>query len=188
MTIRTDHQPILEDLSSLVDNELDAGRSRFLVQRLENDQELADRWERYHLAGDCLRRRDLLLAANDLGDRVARALAQEPAPGRPSTGLVNRWTGGIALAASVALAVSLVFTAPTPEAPVGPVATVGSERPVDAAASVISDAEFEAYMIRHNNALRQNGLEGFAPFVDLVTSAGAESAVLRSRNGLTELR
>ena len=181
-------QSILEDLSSLVDNELAPDRSRFLVQRLENDLELADRWERYHLAGDCLRRRELALAANDLSERVARAVADEPAPGRPSAGIVNRWTGGVALAASVALAVALVVTVPSPDVPIGANAVSGSGTPTSDAAQTISDAEFEEYLIRHNNALRQNGIEGFAPFVDLVTSAGAESAVVRARNGLTELR
>lgn len=179
----------LEDLSSLIDAELAADRRRFLLKRLETDADLAACWERYHLAGDCLRRRPIALAGREFGAKVTAAIAEEPTPRAVTGSPLRGWAGGLALAASVTLATLLVFTLPES-------GRDSSGQPVVAQAGsgagevevTITEAEFEAYLIRHNNALRERGLEGFVPFVDLVTSAGAESAVQRARNGVTELR
>ena len=190
--------PVLfEELSSLIDAELPSDRRRFMLRRLSADAGLGHAWERYHLIGDCLRQRITAPADAGLRERIAVEIARQPtsikAINRP--GRVRDWVSGAAVAASLALSLSLVLIRPDvdPDA-ADPVArsarsarSAGADSLAPSAAS-ISEAEFEAYLIRHNNALRESGLEGFAPFVDLVTSAGTDSAIERARNGATELR
>lgn len=110
-------------LSALVDGELDAQASRFLLRRLDNDAELRSSWDRFHVAGNCLRRTPMLLLPDGFAERVSAALDAEQAP-RRGIGAVARWTGGAAVAASVAL-LALLAARPTPE-PAAPVPTIAS--------------------------------------------------------------
>lgn len=104
MTTEHVHDPVQEDLSALVDGELDRNRTAFLMRRLEHDAALRARFGRYQLVGDCLRGRSGLPVAGDgLATRIARAVAAEPRPGRPlpwRTGL--QWAAGFFTAAIVA--------------------------------------------------------------------------------------
>jgi anti-sigma factor RsiW len=98
-----------EELSAFMDGELDAERSRFLMQRLAHDGELRARWERWQLQSGAMRRMAQPLPAG-FADRVAKAIEAQPAVSRPmSRGL--RWAGGAALAASLAVAATFVFDA-----------------------------------------------------------------------------
>lgn len=181
-----DSPSLRADLSALIDDELGTEGRRFLLSRLGHDNDLNSVWERYHLAGDCLRRQRIVPVASGFADRIARAVAAEPVPADsrllPGAGL-------LALAASLALALLLVLAIPQPPRSTPPAP------PPDAAASApaaehgtVTDAEFEAYLVRHHDALRQRGLDGFVPFVDLVAGAGSEAALEQARRGVTELR
>lgn len=97
-------------LSSLVDGELAADEARFMLRRIEHDAELAACQERWQLLGDALRGQACAPAPVDFSSRVRQAIAVD-APGgrsevpvaRPVTrGSWRRWSGGAALAASVA--------------------------------------------------------------------------------------
>ena len=96
-----------QQLSALVDGELAADESRFLLRRLEHDEELSGCHERWQLLGDVLRGAGCAPAPADFVTRVREAMASEPSPlvehasNRGRTGL--RWSGGIAMAASVAV-------------------------------------------------------------------------------------
>ena len=89
-----------EQLSALADDELPRRELPLLWQRIATDPELAARWARYHLVGDALR--------GDLPDevrpgfaaRVARALADEPAPSAARQW--GRQLAGVAAALAVA--------------------------------------------------------------------------------------
>lgn len=98
-------------LSALVDGELAAPASRFLLKRLEHDAVLRRRWASYHLAGACMRHAPLALMPDGFAERVSAALAAERAP-RRALGGVARWTGGAAVAASVALLALLAARTP----------------------------------------------------------------------------
>ncbi|WP_417616002.1 sigma-E factor negative regulatory protein [Oceanisphaera sp.] len=65
-----------EQISALVDGEI---QDRVLLEQLSNDQELADAFGRYHLYGDALRNELPSQVQLDLSDRIAVALADEPA-------------------------------------------------------------------------------------------------------------
>ncbi|WP_184629772.1 RseA family anti-sigma factor [Xanthomonas arboricola] len=94
-----------QQLSALVDGELSADESRFLLRRLAHDEELAGCHERWQLCGDVLRGAASAPAPLDFAARVRSAIADEPVPqAQPSTRPAARWRwgGGAAIAASVA--------------------------------------------------------------------------------------
>lgn len=99
-----------EALSALLDGELGGEERGLLLDRLESDHDLRDRWTRYALIGDVLRGE--ATAAGDLAARVGAAVESEPtalaprgdSPEKPA-GSVRDWlrpVGGLALAASLA--------------------------------------------------------------------------------------
>lgn len=109
---------LLEELSAYMDGELDAQRSRFLLQRLAHDDALRARWERWQLQSGVLRKMAQPLPAG-FSEKVARAIdADAHAHSTPVAVWRRRgvrWAGGIAMAAS--LAVAGVFTFDVAHAP-----------------------------------------------------------------------
>lgn len=103
-----------EQLSAMIDDALSADESRFLLRRMEHDDELADCWQRWQFYGDALRGgADRALPA-DFAQRVGRAIANDLADDMAAAeaapihvargGRLLYWGSGAALAASVALA------------------------------------------------------------------------------------
>lgn len=102
-----------EQLSALMDGELDKDSIRFLLKRCESDAALGDCWQRWHVAGEVLRGGQVAPFRIDLVSAVSLALAQDG----QQAGAVGRatlrrsalqWGGGFAIAASVALAALIV--------------------------------------------------------------------------------
>jgi len=135
-----------QQLSALMDGELAPDQARFLLRRLEHDRELAGSWERWHLAGDVLRGRAVATLPQDFPARIGTALAGE------RTAMANAarrapawlsWSGGAALAASVAVVALLAGRpAAVPQPGNEPVAAVGiepgMERSVEPAAAPLA--------------------------------------------------
>ncbi|HHW4679081.1 MAG TPA: sigma-E factor negative regulatory protein [Xylella sp.] len=95
-------------LSQLIDGELPIDEARFLLRRLQHNEELADCQERWQLYGDVLRGVALAPAPADFTFRVHAALAAEAAPDCPGSWYRRwRWSSGVALAASVTAAILL---------------------------------------------------------------------------------
>ncbi|ALR06903.1 sigma-E factor negative regulatory protein [Xylella fastidiosa] len=92
-------------LSQLIDSELPMDEARFLLRRLQHNEELANCQERWQLYGDVLRGVALAPAPTDFTLRVQAAVAAEPTPIR--TKHRWRWSGGAALVASVAAIILL---------------------------------------------------------------------------------
>ncbi len=97
-----------EQLSALLDDELELDQSRFLLSRLQHDRALSSTLDRYQLIQQCLRQESL----DRLGDQRLRARVrvalenteQENPVQQPRA--IQRWArplGGVAVAASVAL-------------------------------------------------------------------------------------
>lgn len=120
-----------EQLSALMDGELDVERSRFLLRRLQGDPALQAAWERWQLVSGSLKGQLSLhvdagfLArvregieqgrqAGTAGQPAAWEEAVEPSGGRHRHGWL-RWAAGGAIAASVAV-VALMATQPGPPA------------------------------------------------------------------------
>ncbi|KAF1687527.1 hypothetical protein B1992_02350 [Pseudoxanthomonas broegbernensis] len=136
-----------QQLSALVDGALAPDEARFLLRRLQHDQELATCYERWHLCGQALRGQLHALAAPDLGARVAAAIRMEVAlPVARTAGTRPgwvRWGGGAAaLAASVA-AVALFVSRPQAPVQTGPAPAVlaADSIPADAAPAAAATAQ-----------------------------------------------
>lgn len=126
-------------LSALMDGALAPDQARFLLRRLQHDEELTGCWERWQLLGDVLRGQAQAPAPADFASRVAQVLASEPAPGAgaaaatAATGRnrVARWGGG-ALAASFALlALFMARQQLTDESAPAPTPAVATQLPGD---------------------------------------------------------
>ncbi len=113
-----------ERLSAMLDGALSADETRFLLRRMQHDDELADSWQRWQFYGDALRGDAGRALPADFAQRVGRAIADDEArvaaelaaaevPPTGSRRPLLRWGGGAALAASVALAAVLVGRGPS---------------------------------------------------------------------------
>ncbi|MCX7628159.1 MAG: sigma-E factor negative regulatory protein [Methylophilaceae bacterium] len=65
-----------EQLSALMDGELDLDAHPHLYKALRSDEDAADCWATWHLIGDVMRREPVM--PSDLGARVMQALESEP--------------------------------------------------------------------------------------------------------------
>ena len=102
--------PIGEQLSILMDGELPRDQLRFLLRRIDTDAELAQRWSRYQLVRNSLRRQPVLPLRMDFTEVLMQRIAQEALPVAQRRGAtLLRWAGGGAIAAAVAV-VALVTT------------------------------------------------------------------------------
>lgn len=107
-----------EDLSALVDGEVDASVAGRMSSSWREDQALRERWHAYHLIGDVLRSDDLARASRDaaLWAAVRERMADEPVmlapPAKTAAARVpRRWMASAAIAAGfVAVAGALVVT------------------------------------------------------------------------------
>jgi negative regulator of sigma E activity len=134
-------------LSALLDGELEASQAELVTRRLLKDPALQATGGRYALIGAVLRKEPLLdggRGTNDLAARVRQRMAGEPALNAVMTapvpaaaarnGGLGRMAGGVALAASVALAVVGALRLQTPFAPpVQQMAVSGAVAPAPAA-------------------------------------------------------
>ncbi len=97
------NQTINEQLSALMDGELERDQTRFLLKRMDGDSDLSQRWARYHVVRQTLRRQEIVFATGFV-DRVMGAIEAEPARHAYSRHAWMRWGAGGAIAASVAAA------------------------------------------------------------------------------------
>jgi len=133
-----------QQLSALVDGELAPDEARFLLRRLEHDQELAGCYERWQLAGQVLRGQARSLAGPGLAAGVAAAIRVEPAPvavAHDGRAVLSRWGGGMAaLAASVAAVAFWVGRPQLPAAAPGVPVVAESAAPVAADTPQLAEA------------------------------------------------
>lgn len=103
MNTQTNEQ-IRNEVSAYMDGELSRDSARFLARRLAGDTELRNDWTRWHYVRDCLSGHAVRQLDDSFTARIAAAIANDAAPAVPLGTRVLRWTGGVAVAASVALA------------------------------------------------------------------------------------
>jgi negative regulator of sigma E activity len=123
-------------LSALLDGELPLEEARFLLRRLQHDDELGGCWERWQLCGDVLRGQSGALLPSGFAQRVSAAVAGDR--GAATTTATSshrwlRWSGSAALAASVAvIALLLVRQSPDAQVPAVPASQVATATPAPA--------------------------------------------------------
>jgi sigma-E factor negative regulatory protein RseA len=92
-----------EEVSALIDGE-HSNSTQETIDHLCKDEHLRHTWARYHLISDCLKGQLPEHVSTQMGDRVRRALEEEPAILAPQRS-VHRYlkpVAGLAIAASVA--------------------------------------------------------------------------------------
>jgi sigma-E factor negative regulatory protein RseA len=186
-------EEIQQQLSALMDGELDRDATRFLLKRMDSDASLAQRWSRYHIARACLRRQGEIAVGVDIASAVMQRIASESAavPIARRFAPLLRWGAGGAIAAAVTVAALVVSRPSTLHAP--EIATAAATAPVqrtaetrqeprspmqqqpplsmasfDYGSPMVADPRLESYLIRHYQATGTPTRSGFVPYVFLV--------------------
>jgi negative regulator of sigma E activity len=100
-----------EKLSALVDGELDAAVSDWLLDQLQTDEELRASWERLHLIGHAIRGEPVHAGYCGIAERVRERLSEEPTVLVPGAMKGNRPASWLTPIVSTALAASLALVA-----------------------------------------------------------------------------
>jgi hypothetical protein len=102
-----------------MDGAVSPDEARFLLRRLQHDEDLAGCWTRWQLCGDVLRGHASAIVPAGFSQRVASAIAAEAGrPAHAGSSVASRWArwgGGAALAASVAV-IALFVSRQMPDA------------------------------------------------------------------------
>lgn len=109
------NQTINEQLSALMDGELERDQTRFLLKRMAAESELPQRWARYHVVRQTLRRQELQPLSVDFAELVMAKIDVEPAVHARTQPVWLRWGTGGAIAASVAVAALMLAQPRTAE-------------------------------------------------------------------------
>ncbi len=176
-----------EQLSAWVDGELSSAEQALLMKRVEQDPQLAARWQRYHVIGDSLRGQ--LPDAMDftLADRVAAQVTAEVTHHASPAKSAAHWSKpfiGAAIAASVAIvAVLAVRQADLPDPGLQQLAqqetmpkTEDFKRidPAQLPSAQLANAQpqvvdqLNQYLVNHNEFAARNGRLGMSPQVRIV--------------------
>jgi sigma-E factor negative regulatory protein RseA len=176
-----------EQVSALVDGELEGGELQRALNHLKDEPELRERWQRYHLISDTLHNSLPDHVIPDLRQRVAERLKDEPvilAP-KPRTihvpGLLRR-TAGLAAAASVT-AVAILgmqyingerngYTTTAQTTP--PAASTAMRASVEAVQGAPADPALDPYVVNHNEYSVSSGMQGVLPYVRIVSHGSDE--------------
>jgi sigma-E factor negative regulatory protein RseA len=172
---------IREQLSALVDDELDKVERPLLLGRLQRDTGLREILGRYQLISEVMRGAGQA-ATLGIADRVKRALEQDaalPAADKSKTAGLS-WLkpiAGLTVAASVALVAVLAVTSiREPAVETAPrvastqnaaPATRGSEELWERIEPRI-DKRMAAYLVNHNEYAASRGVQGVMPYVRIV--------------------
>lgn len=177
----------MEKISALMDGELDARDSGQQFQRLQDDPDLAQGWNTYHLIGDCLRNEADFSASAGFSQRLHEALDKEPtvlAPRPPlrrsSPSPLLRYTlpmaaaiAGVSVVAWLGLSSQVMApgsgggtianVAPMP----GPVAE-GPLPPKAPVAPVVLQGNVSDYLAAHQEFSPRTAMQGVASYVRTV--------------------
>jgi len=157
-----------ENLSALVDGELDTGAGRRLMRRMGADEDLSRCWAEYHLIGDALR--GMAEASFEL-PRFRAALEREPTVFSPLSSRIAASMPARRVLSAVAagVAIALVGWMAWPMVQDGPLQRLtGAGSPVQAAAVVPSARGVEDYLLAHQRFSASFAMQGAAPYVRLV--------------------
>jgi sigma-E factor negative regulatory protein RseA len=157
-----------QDISSLMDGELDAPEAGRAIKACCADEAAKDTWNEYHLIGEVLRGHTPRTLARDA--RVMEAIGREPTVLAPKARVFETVLGRVALAAAASVAtigvVSWIGTqGGAPGAPAAPVVAkgvtaVGSIKPVSATSSVAAPLplpDVQDYLTAHRQVPSAEG-------------------------------
>lgn len=162
----------IENISALMDGELDESEARRDVGRLKIDESLRERWDEFHLVRDAMLGEPLL--SSRFGENFSRRLAEEPtvlAPQRSTSRARRLTTYAMSAAASVSAAVLVAWVALAPTAPEQLVRTTPAV-PVEqvSLSSVPSDGRMNEYLLAHESFSPSTAWQGLAPYIRTVSA------------------
>lgn len=169
-------QGLEQQLSSLLDGELEADQCAAVVEQLRHDEASRLRWERFACAGDALRSAEVAAwHSNDFVARVSAALESEPtvlAPtALPARSAVRRWLlpgAGAAAAAAVLLAIGLPGRDSAPPQWMAEQGQRGAATPVaapPAAVRIDRSPVLERYLAAHRELAEPALMPNSTPYV-----------------------
>lgn len=94
-----------EQISNLMDGELEVNASQFLLKRMAADKSLSKTWENYHLIKSCLQKEEQEPLVIDIVSRVSAELGLRKPDAIIEKPVINKWLKpviGFSIAASVA--------------------------------------------------------------------------------------
>ena len=147
-------------ISAFVDGELPENESELLLRRLSQDHELRHQVAQYLKIGRLIRREPEVPGMNELRDRIAQALGEEPeqhvAAANSEASRYTRPAIGVAIAASVAVmalfALQRIYAPATDVVPAGePVAITVPDS--QTAIDQVEDAMLEQFYLHHDPRL-----------------------------------
>ncbi|HEY7905733.1 MAG TPA: sigma-E factor negative regulatory protein [Wenzhouxiangella sp.] len=192
-----------EELSAFVDGQIERSRQRFVVKRLTEHAAVANRWSRYHLVRQVMRKESF--AAIDLSARVASALEtslpiqQEQASHR----FVKPVAGGL-IAASVAVVALLgmnhsLLDSSSPGVGEAEQGFVSQTTPMDrvfsqpatpvglgGGQSSADQQRLQRLMLQHQQAARGAGVGTYWPVVTLAPAEKATQTTDSNTNPATD--
>ncbi len=181
-----------EELSALLDNELDPEKIDVILDSMKGDQTLLGSWDRYSLIGDAIRGEAVRYSATGISPRVRDAIADEPAivsfPQKKSRS-ANHTTPsqiswlrpivGMALAASVA--VMAVYVSPLiNQSPIGDAGELASTTATPALVMPAGHrwknlnepgvaSKLDEYLREHSEFSTPGGMGGVLPYTSFVS-------------------
>lgn len=168
----------MEQISALMDGELDEREAGREVVRLKAEEALRERWDEFHLISDALHGEPLL--SSRFNATFSRRLAEEPtvlAPRRRTPRARRMTTYAMSAAASVSAAALVAWVALGPTAPVADQLAKGPEANVEESAgpsvqlaNVPSDGRMNEYLLAHEGFSPSTALQGVAPYIRTVSA------------------
>jgi sigma-E factor negative regulatory protein RseA len=171
----------MEQISSLMDGELDAHQAEQQLTRLKNNPEAQADWDTFHLIGDTLRGDRLV--SRQFSERLHARLAEEPTVLSPRRSPARRVTAYAWSAAASFSAVALVgwmaFYSPLSPQPqlassqqpaiqaVPVAATVAQQEQLP---NVPSEGRMNEYLIAHQEFSPSTAIQGVAPYIRSVSA------------------
>ncbi len=170
-----------EQISALVDDELDAAEQALLLRQLARDESLRRQFARYQLVSDALKDSLPERIDPDFHRRVQAALQDEAAPHGVAAGThlgrLFRPLAGLAVAASVAVIAVLSLQSVRETAPQSAPAVASAPAAADyiraegsppAALPATPARDLDAYLVNHNEVAVNRGMRGMLPYMRIV--------------------
>lgn len=177
------NETIKEQISALVDGELEGSEQERVIKQIEQDPQLQRQWGRYNLISDALNSHLSGNVKHNLASRVSDALEQEPivfAPRKKKTHIKNVFKHAASMAVAASVAVVIVLSV-QPEAPTnGGQLTQIAEVPAendwvrvsgtrwDLESQPAVESKLNSYLVNHSEYTLSTGMQGVIPYVRIV--------------------
>lgn len=160
-------------MSMLLDDELKEKEALSLLEQIENDTHLKNKWFRYNTVSLVIKSDVSLALQPTLVEQVSRAISHDPTVLAPQPEAKKRpkfqhvFAGG-ALAAAVAV-MTVVHFNPLPDAETGgDLMAIADQEAIRASSKRALESRYHDYLINHNESAYFVGARGVLPYARLV--------------------